>query len=258
MLQNLPLVVASVALLATALYLLVGPLYGRLLARVDVPDGFTPRALLLLLLAGVVTALFVAAILRPQVERWVFAPLAAVTVLLRLASPLQTYRGLRQDATPQASWPQRLLPHLFGVAALVVVAFLLVKDLGLFPSGDVEAAVTLSEQAAAALVVAFAFSRGYARLIRRRDAVTEHWRRWLAAFLVAIAFILLLPVFVPTFDVWFKVAGYGGWGLAVVWTFRTWADEGVPSEDGGMDTEGDVDEADGGRGGDAPWDDQSP
>jgi hypothetical protein len=145
-----------------------------------------------------------------------FLPVAAITVGLRLSSPILLYRRVR-DRFDAAGW---WTVGRWGLAVVFLgLAAILVYHLFRLASGlPAETFALLSEQILMASGASALIVRAGLR-IRPRDN-TEAWPIWAAAVLLALAFVVVLPYAVPAFEAVYAVSGLIGWILAVLTVVR--------------------------------------
>jgi len=177
----------------------------------DVAAGRSP----LLLAVGGMLGLSVAAIFgitSAPSDPALLLPLAAVTVVLRLASPTLLYRGIRDRLEARRTWPAiRLFLGIafVGFAALLVYGLIAVL-LGQVPPWP----ATLSEQFAMALGASFLVLRTAYRFRPRFTA--ELWSFWMSATAFAVAFIVISPYAFPAYAMAYWVSGLLGWMAGLV------------------------------------------
>ena len=136
-----------------------------------------------------------------------FIPVAAVTAVLRLASPTLLYRGIRNRFEANRAW-SGIRPLVAG--AFVAFAALLVYNLANVLLGNRPSDVAgLSEQLAMALGASLLIARTGFRF--RPRLTVELWPVWIAATLFAIAFVVVAPYAFPAFEVVYLVSGLAGW-----------------------------------------------
>lgn len=204
-----PFVYAFAALLAAAsVAILFMPLFRHLRA---VASGRSAFALGLIGLVGLSGAA-IFGITSATTDAVYFVPLAAVTVVLRLASPTLLYRGIRERLDSQKAWPgiQILLMILFIALALLLAYNLLHILAGQAPPWQ----TGLSEQLAMAFGASFLIMRTAFRL--RPRFTIELWPVWLSATAFAIALIVIAPYAFPAFAVVYVTSGLVGWIGAVL------------------------------------------
>lgn len=145
-----------------------------------------------------------------------FLPIAAITVSLRLSSPVLVYRRIRDRFDPTNWW--KGLRWLLALAFTGLVA-VLVYHLARLTSGSqgVDVAI-LSEQLAMALGASVLIVRASLR-VRPREA-TSAWPFWTSAVLLALAFVVVLPYAVPAFEIVYAVSGLIGWSLGLLVIIR--------------------------------------
>ena len=168
----------------------------------------------ILLLAVGAIVLVVLAVSNPSY----FAPIAAVTVGLRIGSPALLYRKIRERLEATRTWS--ILQWILLVAFLGLASFLLVH-LIIGPSpGTTVGALVLSEQLVMALGASALFAR-FALRVRPQERVSL-WPVWLAALFFAIAFLVVAPYAFPGFAIAYTASGLVGWllGALVLWRDR--------------------------------------
>jgi hypothetical protein len=204
-----PLIYAFAALLAVgSIVLLFIPLLRHLSAN---GAGRSAFAVVLVGLLGLSLAAILAVLIASSNEVY-FLPLAAVTVVLRLASPTLLYRGVRDRIEARRSWPViRILLAVGFVGLALLLAYNLAHVLaGQFPP----LAAGLSEQFAMAAGASILIMRTAFRF-RPRFAL-ELWPVWLSATAFAIAFIVVAPYAFPAFAAAYVASGLVGWIVAVI------------------------------------------
>jgi len=145
-----------------------------------------------------------------------FLPIAAITLGLRLSSPVLLYRKLRDRFDP-TNWWKGL--RWFLALAFAGLAVILVYQLVRLASGSqlVDLAI-LSEQFAMALGASILIVRAGLRL--RPREVKSAWPFWASAVLLALAFVVVLPYAVPAFEIVYAVSGLIGWSLGLLVIIR--------------------------------------
>lgn len=141
-----------------------------------------------------------------------FVPLAAVTVVLRLASPTLLYRTIRDRFEARRMWPgiRLLLAIVFVSFALLLFYSLLHVVAGQVPPLP----AGLSEQFAMAFGASLLIVRTAFRL--RPRFTLELSPVWLSATAFAIAFVVIAPYAFPAFAVAYVASGLVGWIVAVL------------------------------------------
>ena len=139
-------------------------------------------------------------------------PVVAVTVGLRVASPILLYRRVRDSLEQRRSWV--LLRYLLIAGFVGLAGILMYNVLTASPSGGPG---VLSEQVLMALGASFIIIR-LALRGRPRDR-TSLWPLWLAAILFGIALVVVAPYAFPEFAILYAISGSAGWalGAAVIW-----------------------------------------
>ena len=147
-----------------------------------------------------------------------FAPIAAVTAVLRIGSPSLLYRKVKDRFEAVRGWGVLrwiLLAGFLGLAGFLLVHLILGAS-----AGTSIGALVLSEQ----LVMALGASAMFARFaLRARPQERVHlWPAWLAAVLFAIAFLVVAPYAFPGFAIVYGASGFAGWvlGAIVLWRDR--------------------------------------
>ncbi|TLZ56376.1 MAG: hypothetical protein E6K15_05990 [Methanobacteriota archaeon] len=143
-----------------------------------------------------------------------FIPVAAVTAVLRLASPTLLYRGIRNRFEGNRAWSGI---RLLVAGAFVAFAALLVYNLANVLLGNRPSDVAgLSEQLAMALGASLLIARTGFRF--RPRLTVELWPIWIAATVFALAFVVVAPYAFPAFEVVYQVSGLAGWivGASIV------------------------------------------
>jgi len=136
-----------------------------------------------------------------------FIPVAAVTAVLRLASPTLLYRGIRNRFEANRAWSGI---RLLVAGAFVAFAALLVYNLANVLLGNRPSDVAgLSEQLAMALGASLLIARTGFRF--RPRLTVELWPVWISATVFAIAFVVVAPYAFPAFEVVYLVSGLAGW-----------------------------------------------
>ena len=168
----------------------------------------------IVLLAVGAIALVVLAVSNPAY----FAPIAAVTAALRIGSPILLYRKVRDRFEAHRTWG--VLRWILLIAFLGLAGFLLVHLIVGPSTGTSIGALALSERLIMALGASALFAR-FALRVRPRERVSL-WPVWLAAFLFAIAFIVVAPYAFPAFAIVYGASGFVGWllGAFVLWRDR--------------------------------------
>jgi hypothetical protein len=142
----------------------------------------------------------------------VFLPIAAVTVGLRLSSPVLLYRGIRDRLGTARTWPVvRLLLAVVFVGLASVLAYSLYQEL---VGQTVPPPVALSEQFAMAMGASILIVRTAYRL--RPQITVDLWPFWTSATAFAVAFIVIAPYAFPAFAIVYAVSGILGWIVAAI------------------------------------------
>jgi hypothetical protein len=142
----------------------------------------------------------------------VFLPVAAGTVILRIASPTLLYRGIRDRFETQGAWR--------GLRIGLAVVFLGFAGLLAYNLIHLLAGVTppwiagLSEQCAMAFGTSFLIVRTAFRLRPRLTA--DLLPLWLSAIAIALAFVVVAPYAFPVFAIAYAASGLVGWIIGVV------------------------------------------
>ncbi len=174
-----------------------------------VPLRFLGALILVIALLGIGAVVLVSSAISDPIY---FLPIAAVTVGLRLASPYLLYRRIedRFDATRTWSAIRGLIAFGFlGLAAILSYHLILIAS-----GTAAEGVAVLSEQLIMALGASFLIVRTGLR-VRPREAAGM-WPIWSAALLVALAFVVVLPYAIPSFEIAYAVSGLIGWSVALV------------------------------------------
>src|SRR2546426_4895897 len=141
-----------------------------------------------------------------------FIPVAAVTAVLRLASPTLLYRGIRNRFEAHRAWSGI---RLLVAGAFLAFAALLIYNLANVLLGERPSDVAgLSEQLAMALGASLLIVRTGFRF--RPRLTVELWPIWIAATLFAIAFVVVAPYAFPAFEAVYLVSGLVGWALGLL------------------------------------------
>ncbi len=174
-----------------------------------VPRRFLGALLTVIALFGIGALVLVSSAISDPIY---FLPIAAVTVGLRLASPYLLYRRIEDRFDATRPWTAIRWLIAFGFLGL---AALLSYHLILIASGTAAAGVAiLSEQLIMALGASFLIVRTGLR-VRPREAAGM-WPIWSAALLLALAFVVVLPYAIPSFEIAYAVSGLIGWSVALV------------------------------------------
>jgi hypothetical protein len=166
----------------------------------------------MLLLAVGAIVLVVLAVSNPTY----FAPIATVTAALRIVSPPLLYRKIRERFEAKRGWAAVQWVLLAGFIGLAV--FLVVHLITASSAGTAIGAIALSEQVIMAGGASILFVR-FALRARPRERASL-WPVWLAALLLAIAFLVVAPYAFPVFAIIYAVSGVAGWALAAAFLWR--------------------------------------
>jgi hypothetical protein len=145
-----------------------------------------------------------------------FLPIVLITVGLRMVSPFLLYRGIQDRFEAERWWVAAR--WLVAIAFLVLAAILLYHLVRLASGSRAQDFVLLSEQLIMALGASSLIVRGGLR-IRPRDT-PEIWPIWAAAILLALAFVVVLPYAIPTFEIVYVVSGLFGWTVGILTVLR--------------------------------------
>ena len=175
-------------------------------------SGFIVLGILLLAVGAIV--LVVLAVSNPSY----FAPIAAVTAVLRIGSPTLLYRKIRERFEATRMWG--ILQWILLAAFLGLAGFLLVHLIVGPSAGTSIGAFALSEQFIMALGASALFAR-FALRVRPQERVSL-WPVWLAGLLFSIAFLVVAPYAFPGFAIAYTASGLVGWllGAVVLWRDR--------------------------------------
>ncbi|HTD81160.1 MAG TPA: hypothetical protein VK723_03310 [Thermoplasmata archaeon] len=175
-------------------------------------SGFIVLGILLLAIGAIV--LVVLAVSNPSY----FAPIAAVTAVLRIGSPTLLYRKIRERFEATRMWG--ILQWILLAAFLGLAGFLLVHLVVGPSAGTSIGALALSEQFIMALGASALFAR-FALRVRPQERVSL-WPVWLAGLLFSIAFLVVAPYAFPGFAMAYTASGLVGWlvGAVVLWRDR--------------------------------------
>ena len=141
-----------------------------------------------------------------------FLPVAAGTVVLRMASPTLLYRGIRDRFESLVTW--RGLRVGLAVVFLGFAGLVAYNLIHLLAGATPPWIAGLSEQCAMAFGTSFLIVRTAFRLRPRLTA--ELWPLWLSAIAIALAFVVVAPYAFPAFAIAYAASGLVGWILGVV------------------------------------------
>ncbi len=145
-------------------------------------------------------------------DPWYFVPIAAITVVLRLASPGLLYRGIRDRYEGARPWPQ--LRILLGTGYVLLAGSLAYNLLLTLAGREPSDVLGISEQLAMAFGASALVVRTALR-VRPKDTF-ELWPVWIAGTCFAIAFVVVAPYAFPSFKAAYLVSGLAGWIIGVL------------------------------------------
>lgn len=215
LLSETDLVYLFAGLLAVAsVLLLFVPFLRRTWIFAATPIGFAIVVGPIVLLSVGAIALVFLAISDPAY----FVPVVAVTVVLRLISPLFLYRRMREWFEEKRGWAELRLLILAGF--LVLAGYLVYESVLLAAGPRSPGLAALS----GSLVMALGASVGFVRfaLRARPQERASLWPLWLAAILFSAAFIVVAPYAFPAFAIVYAISGVAGWALGAVALWYDW------------------------------------
>lgn len=209
LLPETQLVYLFAALLAVgSVVLLFVPLLRHAWLFAATPFGFALVVGPMLLLSFGAIALVALAISDPVF----FAPVVAVTVVLRVASPTFAYRRLRDWFEEKRGWTEL---RLLTLVAFLGLAGYLVYELVMFAAAPTApGAAALSESLVMALGASVAFVRLALRAHPEDRALP--WPLWFAAILFSAAFVVVAPYAFPPFAILYAASGVAGWSMGAI------------------------------------------
>ena len=172
----------------------------------------------LVILAGILVAMSLGtayAVTTLSSDSPAFLPIVTVTAGLRIASPALMQRDIRNRFEASRLWPA---VHVLVAIGFAILAGLLAYSLIRILVGETLPGFAMfSEQiimagSATSLIVRMAIR------VRPRFSI-DLWPIWMAAVLIAVAFIVVAPYAFPSFAVVYVAAGLVGWigGLIILW-----------------------------------------
>lgn len=201
-------------LIAGTLLLLLSPLIFRLTQEIT---KWRLYGLLALVLGVMGVALYV--VYLALTEPLFFIPFVALVVGLRAASPTLFYRSLGDRLETKNYWtPIRVLLAVGFLGYAGYLIYTLLADL-LQLLGPQSGAALLSEQLLMAIGGSFAIVRLLARVLP--ESLREKPTVWISSILLSLAFAVMAPYAFPDYEIYYRLAGLGGWlmGFIVIWRF---------------------------------------
>ncbi len=149
-----------------------------------------------------------------------FLPFVVLVLALRGVAPTFLYRGLRERFELRKFWP--IIKVLMAVGFLAYAGYLTYTILLLaFEQllGTSSPNVDISELLIMAVGGAFVIIRLLARILP--ESIKERPTVWITAILLSVAFAVIAPFAFPEYDLYYRLAGLGGWvlGFVVIWRF---------------------------------------
>lgn len=204
--EDLATLFAILLVLGGAL-LLVAPLFFRMLR-----NGLWAVSFIVAVPAFFVAILALSFVRLSLEAPLLLAPVVAVVVVARVASPALAYVRIRERVRALRSAPSRLVIFL----GFVGLGFYVWYRTFVAPSGVALDPVLLSERLLMAVGTAFVFLRLHLRLLPKGSF---HMRvLWIATILFSFAFAVVAPYAFPAYETLYGVSGIMGWliGGAIV------------------------------------------
>ncbi len=202
-------------LIAGTLIILLSPLIFKLTEEVTKWKLYALLALVLGVMGVSVYVVWLA-----LTEPLFFLPFVALVVGLRGASPTLLYRSLRDRFELKNFWVVikiLLAAGFIGYAGYLVYS--IIVDVFQAFTGPQSTAAVLSEQLIMAIGGSFAIIRVFSKILP--ESLKEKPTVWVSAILLSLALAVLAPYAFPNYDIYYRLAGLGGWllGFVVIWRF---------------------------------------
>ncbi len=161
---------------------------------------------------------------------WLLYPVVIITLFFRAAAPYFMWGELHRKHGHRKIWSSGM--SFFKVASFVLVA----QSLYSVYTEQGRDAMSFWEDVVMFLTVLYNYSSMYLRLFMPFIKNSKVVLNWVSMLLISLSFIIMLPLIVPEFHAWYRVANAVGWLVGLWYLHRLGAR--VPDSDAGKEGDG--------------------
>jgi len=143
----------------------------------------------------------------------VLLPVILVTLLFRAAAPYYMWDGMHRKRGGSVLWKRGI--SFFEFSSFVLVTHSLYSAYAL-ESRD---ALTFWQDVIMFFTVLYNYGKMYLKFFMPLIKSSKLVLNWVSAFLVSLSFIILVPLLVPEFHFWYRLANASGWIIGL-WHLR--------------------------------------